>query len=333
MEPMEEEPNILTREELIYEKRLQTAQDYPIDKPCCDEDEVKIINTHGKLMNEVIHLPEGYKIILLAELGKCIRSGSYDKTKLRSIYSEGHTIFQNNDTIPKLTTKGSKWVKSLQSANSDISDGVNPTLYVGRDSQNPVVDIEGDSHYIPVNIPNIYLEFYGDNCDDWGGSKQLSCMVSCIKEGYEPSGEDSFCDKYYGKKITLFDLLKKEGKGTYVISTCLAIINYPPNIKETILTYFNSLKIIQNPHIKTRIQHIELLKHLKVFDDLSKLYTPKTLYGKVKKINNNKKSINLKRLQNKAKKIKLRITKTVRGKRIYKTIIELKNQIKKKIKN
>ena len=49
-------------------------------------------------------------------------------------------------------------------------------------------------------------------------------------------------------------------------------------------------------------------------------------------INNNKKSINLKRLQNKAKKIKLRITKTVRGKRVYKTIIELKNEINKKSK-
>ena len=69
------------------------------------------------------------------------------------------------------------------------------------------------------------------------------------------------------------------------------------------------------------------LQHLKLFDQFT--VTGRTLYGKAKKNNNNKKSINLKRLQNKAKKIKLRITKIVRGKRVYKTVKELKNQIKK----
>ena len=52
------------------------------------------------------------------------------------------------------------------------------------------------------------------------------------------------------------------------------------------------------------------------------------LFGKKK----NKLIPELKRLQKKAKKMKIRITKTIRGKRVYKTIKELKKELKKRIK-
>ena len=312
---------------VMHEERLQAVsqEDY---RQCCDSEAVTIITTHGTLMVEPIILPEGYKIILIAELGKCMNASVDHKKNLKYMYSKGHTIFENNDTIPILTPTGNKWVQSFQPINTDIVDSVSPTLYVGRNYQTqPIVDINGVEHYIPVNIPNIGLSFHGVGCNNWAGSGQKSCMISCVKKD-----EISICDKYYGQNITLLNLLRQEGKGTYIISTCLPLIHYSADDQQKVLNYFNSLKIIQNPVVRTRYQQNQLLEHLKLFDQFSVIGT--TLYGKAKKNNNNnnKKSINLKRLQNKAKKIKLRITKIVRGKRVYKTIIELKNEINKKSK-
>ena len=65
--------------------------------------------------------------------------------------------------------------------------------------------------------------------------------------------------------------------------------------------------------------------------DMRDLYDDQTLewpnnFGK------RNKSLELKRLQDKSKKLKIRITKKVRGKRVYKTVSELKRAIKLKLK-
>ena len=357
-----EEEDILSYEDIIHDERLKNKS-MQQEEPCC-YDSVKVITTHGSLLNDLISLPEGYKVIFIAKFGSCMRSTAINNTELKSIYAHGNSLFENGDTIPKLSEEGLKLISEQKNHNTSLKYSINPTLFIGGIPRR-FSDINGDVYSIPVNIPNVSLDFYGDNCSNWpGGWNNRSCMISCIIVGENPEGEDAVCDKYYGTKINLRELLEQEGPGTYVLSTCLGFnSSIEPLLSETLLNYLNYEQfILKNSGItKTRSQHKDLMEKLKSLKQYSDSNPSNSLdvkmndsfFGKIKskkikskrikskkikskkikskKIKSKSKvSLELKRLQKKAKKLKIRITKKVNGKRKYKTIKKIKKQLKQK---
>ena len=342
-----EEENILSYEDRINDyiinERLKNKSMHQ-EEQCCSSS-VRVITTHGSLLTDLISLPEGYKVIFIAKFGSCMRTSGMHNTELKSIYARGNSLFENGDTIPKLSEEGLKLISEQKTHNTSLKYSINPTLFIGG-TPTRFIDVNGNVYSIPVNIPNVSLQFYGDHCNNWGsGWNKKSCMISCIEDGENPEDEDAVCDKYYRTKINLRELLEQEGPGTYVLSTCLGFnSSIEPLLSETLLNYLNYEQfILKNSGItKTRSQHkdlMEKLKSLKQYSDINPANSLDLFFGKSKskkgksKIKSKSKvSLELKRLQNKAKKLKIRITKKVKGKRKYKTIKEIKKQLKLKNK-
>ena len=355
----DDEENIMSYEDKIHDKRLYNKNNQQ-DEKCCEDYSVKIITTHGALLNDIISLPQGYKVIFLADFGNCMASRSTDHTELKNIYARGNSLFEDDDTIPKLSKEGLDLIFNWQINNQALGFSVNPTLFIGGEPKQ-FSDINGNVYSIPVNIPNVSLDFYGENCNNWDGNYKQSCMISCIKYGENPEGEDAICDKYYGSQIKLRELLGQEGPGTYVLSTCLGGSIF----SEQLLNYLNyGQMILKNSGItKTRSQDKDLTEKLNFLKEYLEsnpansldVKMDDTFFGKSKKSKSKKSkskskkskskskkskskkskskvNLELKRLQKKAKKLKIRITKKVKGKRKYKTIKQLKNEIKIKLK-
>ena len=347
------------KQQEIHEKRLKNKEHQQREKKCCDDEEVKIIQTHGIMSNYTISLPEGYNVIFMADFGKGICGSLRNFNKLKELYANGHTLFKDNDTLPKYTEEGYQWIINLGFGIERQT--TSPTLFVGGEP-NKISDIDGKVYAINPSIPDVDFTFSGNNCNNWTKEGQsnkpinyskfdYTCYISCIGKDSNPYDEENRCDRYYENNVKLSQILQNEGPGTYIVYSCLG--SY---LSEDMLKYFNDYInyqqfILQYSGIaRTRSQHKELIDKLSFLQEYS-INNPSrsldsitnesddqmqiTSFGKKSKSKKSKikTGLELKRLQKKAKKLKIRITKKVRGKRKYKTIKELKKQLKKRIKN
>ena len=359
------------KQQEIHEKRLKNKEHQQSEINCCENDEVRIIQTHGIMSNYTISLPEGYNVIFMADFGKSICGSLRNFYKLKELYAKGHTLFKDNDTSPKYTEKGYQWFINLGFGIERQT--TSPTLFVGGEP-NKISDIDGKVYAINPSIPDVDFTFSGNNCNNWNKEGQsnkpinyskfdYTCYISCIGKYSNPHDEENRCDRYYENSVKLSQILQNEGPGTYIVYSCLG--SY---LSKDMLKYFNDYInyqqfILQYSGIaRTRSQHKNLINKLSFlqeysmnnpsrsldsitnesddqmqitsFGKKSKSRKSKSKSKKIKpKKSKSKSSLELKRLQKKAKKLKIRITKKVKGKRKYKTIKELNRQLKKRIKN
>ena len=362
--------------------REQQAQSL-IGKQCCGKDETKMIFAHGEMLDQVIQLPSGYTVIFLAKFGETIRGSIDSDNELMELYTDGNTLFDGNDTIPRLSQAGGEWVKDHEYL------GIQPLLFVGRDGQACV-----NGKPIDLLIPDINIQFFGSSCNNVNvdimnenEAKQIHtdkhhCYIKCVGD----QTENRTCDKYHGKTVRLKEILMNEGPGTYIVNTCLSskcisrevmgnsryalflmsqyqyYINeglIPEDLEQALKVFKYSYRLdINNKDkhpdcnefaLQGRCDHPDHSEYMHRYcpdscsiiqEYLTKLIgetfpmpedTNMMSYGtsyfgkkKTKKIN-----LELTRLQKKAKKLKIRITKKTKGKRIYKTITELKKNINK----
>ena len=361
------------KQQEIHEKRLKNKEHQQSEINCCENDEVRIIQTHGIMSNYTISLPEGYNVIFMADFGKSICGSLRNFDELKKLYANGHTLLKDNDTSPKYTEEGYQWIINLGFGIERQT--TSPTLFVGGEP-NKISDIDGKVYAINPSIPDVDFTFSGNNCNNWTKEGQsnkpinyskfdYTCYISCIGKDSNPYDEENRCDRYYENSVKLSQILQNEGPGTYIVYSCLG--SY---LSEDMLKYFNDYInyqqfILQYSGIaRTRSQHKDLINKLSFLQEYSmnnpsrsldamqinsfgkkskpkkskskkskskknksKKIKPKKSKTKKSKTKKSKVSLELKRLQKKAKKLKIRITKITRGKRKYKTIKELKKQL------
>tara|TARA_B110001452_G_scaffold267499_1_gene277687 strand:- start:6790 stop:7833 length:1044 start_codon:yes stop_codon:yes gene_type:complete len=239
----------------IIKKRIKQRSTYYINNeqkniPCCSENKIKIIQTHGFIDNtklpdldetmddtkkdsSLLHLKEGYKVILIAQYGETICLNLNNIEKLKNIYRSGSTLFKNQDTdTVNLTSQGNNWRNTMVLGKNQPID---IRLYIGG-----AIDLTGNS--VESFVPNVLLYFGGSNCDYMKTSMDgfpyvdYNCYIDCIEKDTK-IGDESRCNKYYYDDVTyskkneidivnsggiyLKELLEKEGKGTYIIISCL----------------------------------------------------------------------------------------------------------------
>ena len=351
---MDTEPNYWAeqydKQQEIHEKRLKNKERQQSEINCCENDEVRIIQTHGIMSNSTISLPKGYNVIFMAEFGKSICGSLRNFDELKKLYANGHTLFKDNDTSPKYTEEGYQWIINLGFGIERQT--TSPTLFVGGEP-NKISDIDGKVYAINPSIPDVDFTFSGNNCNNWTKEGQsnkpinyskfdYTCYISCIKKYSNPYNKENRCDRYYENSVKLSQILHNEGPGTYIVYSCLG--SY---LSEDMLKYFNDYINYQQFILKysektrTRSQHEDLINKLSFLQEYSINNPSRSLdamqinsFGKKSKSKKSKSkkskvSLELKRLQKKAKELKIRITKIIRGKRKYKTIKQLKRQLKK----
>ena len=186
-----------------------------------------------------------------------------------------------------------------------------------------------------------------------------------VKMSPNPYDEENRCDRYYENSVKLSQILQNEGPGTYIVYSCLGsylsedmlkYFNDYINYQQFILQYsgiartrsqhkdlINKLSFLQEYSMNNPSRSLDAMqinsfgkkskpkksksKKSKSKKNKSKKIKPKKSKTKKSKTKKSKVSLELKRLQKKAKKLKIRITKITRGKRKYKTIKELKKQL------
>jgi len=236
-------------------------------KNCCAESDVKLIFAHGHVdPKQNFELLEGYNVILLSTYGKEICVNLKFVKKLKQIYKEGKSIFENNDKNPFQYTSEGIQLSDLLKSTSDFR------LFIGGEQKVGGVNIQ-------PYIPNIKLEFGGSNCDNWGGQTDpakidYGCYIQCIdKENPAIDDDTAQCEKYFFSNdfdpvssydndhnklnkqgIYLQDLLLAEGKGTYILLSCLSY-NRELTIdeKERYYSMVNTVRSLQgSPAHRTR---------------------------------------------------------------------------------
>lgn len=275
-----------------YRKVLNT---YSQDEKCClDEDSVRYVVTHGAMLDQLVTLSEGYKIIFLAKFGNCILKRPLDEVKIKELYARGNTLFEENDTKPVLTDEGNKIINHFKRINEPKGHFIEPTLFVGG-QKTKFKDINGVEHNIPTEIPNVSFQFFGTLCNNT--DMPNSCMITCISKGENPYDVEANCDKYFNQTTDLLNILLNEGKGTYILETCLPY-NEPNEILLDYLKYSLIIKDLSNA--KTRSQHRRLLGAINTFENLTpeKIDMDVSSFGKKKPKSKNKKvNPELKRLR------------------------------------
>ena len=218
---------------LINEQINARMQKHLIQKDhsrCCNEHEVKFIQSHGGIDTEhdSIRLPEGYKVIIFSRFGRPLSTCIEEEETLKDLYRNGHTLFEENDNNPiRKTIEGWYWLIPRQRATMlwcgiGPEDVINPRLFVGG-------SVKIDGQEIFPTIPEISLDFDGNACENWGGDSttknDYNCFIDCISPGV-PASPDTRCEKYYMKKnVLLSDIMRAGGPGTYVVLACLSITN------------------------------------------------------------------------------------------------------------
>ena len=180
---------------------------------CCDSNEhdVKLITAHGCIFDPFV-LPKGVKLITLGYLG-CSIYDTHNLLKTRKIselYQRGHTIFENNDNNPDIMTKEAQLLlKDLK-------------IFELHKYYAPIgfkLNLEGEE-------VNNYKLFFGDSCktESYPDDPSMFCNIICINKSdgiYRNKCVDyvRFL-KNNEKEISLSDLIKINGKGTYIVSAC-----------------------------------------------------------------------------------------------------------------
>ena len=234
-------------------------------KNCCKESDIKLVYAHGNIHPQNnFELKKGYNVILLATYGQTICVNLPFINKLKSIYKNNKSIFENNDTDPfNYTSEGIR-------LSAILNHNCNFRLFIGGEYE--VADIK-----LPQIIPNIYLEFGGSNCDNWGNEMNTDkidygCYIQCINQNDMTDNNDDRCEKYFfsnnfeypidleesenihnKKGIYLEELLQNEGKGTYIVLCCMEYYR-PLTYDETdrYHTMVKTTRSIRSPAFRTR---------------------------------------------------------------------------------
>lgn len=193
---------------------------------CCNAEYVKFVKAHGgtttmmiddgsggigSILPERIIIPRNTYVITLGEPGvPSILNSHIDKT-IRDFYTQGNTLFEDNDKLKKLTPEG----EGFQSVfNRELGQG----------------EIYKFKNHIPgMSMNNIDLNFIkgsGHTCDD------NSCSIDCFDlkskkwiKNCRPKNRDRL-DSTDRIETKLSDLLEDQGEGVYIIRACRDFENF-----------------------------------------------------------------------------------------------------------
>ena len=181
---------------------------------CCDSDEhdVKIISAHGCIFNPFV-LPQGVKLITMGYLG-CLLYDTYNNLisrKISEFYENGNTIFANNDNNPDIINKETKSFLDNVFKKTNVSYFYSPYAFK--------LNLQGE-------LVNNYILHFGDKCNTKPNydNPSMFCNIICINKSdgkykNECVNHVKFL-KNETKEISLSDLIKINGKGTYIVSAC-----------------------------------------------------------------------------------------------------------------
>ena len=266
------------KEDEFIKERIEKRNDSQIYESCCKTTDTKLIFAHGYIEpTNNFELLDGYKVIILATYGESICFNLTFINKLKQVYKQGKSIFKDNDRNPlEYTSEGEQLC-------ADLNFMSNFRLFIG--GTHNICD-----NTIKTYIPNVSLRFGGDNCDNWGYQTDptkidYGCYIQCINdENKNEPDKLSRCEKYFfssnltesdyrntknSKGIFLEDLLTNEGKGTYILLSCLS---YGRNLtSDEKQRYASMVQASHSPHgsvaKRTRANICDIKKAQKTFED------------------------------------------------------------------
>ena len=216
---------------------LPIGLEYP-QEPTCNVSPLstKIIKAHGALTGEQFLIYEGVQIITLVKVGDACPLSEIVETNLTRFYERGYTLFTDNDTTNILTDKA-----------SDFLAWVNTKLPYGNTYQ--IRNHVGTASGLKVN--DSILSFIGAGCG------RAACSINCINKKIDTGkvtvvpnkipmwyGYKNISDRrdvvdikliYYPiERISLKELIEKEGPGTYILFACRTIEGLPEGVQRLV---------------------------------------------------------------------------------------------------
>lgn len=182
---------------------------------CCEEGNVIFVKAHGETLIERQHvegdessfsilpdrikIPDDRYVITVTVPGDSTPFDARVDETIRYLYEEGNTLFNGSDTTNTLTEKG-----------KDLED------YLNREMGTYGSMYKFKNHLPKSKMNNIVIDF---NLE--GNCNEISCSIDCFdknkREWYNLS-----C-RPYQTHTTLYDLLKDQGKGIYIIQVCRGV--------------------------------------------------------------------------------------------------------------
>jgi hypothetical protein len=220
--------------------------------------QVKVISAHGSIKKDTwLLIPEGVKIITFGAMGCSVR-GETDKSHLESIlelYLSGGSLFKEDDEREKEKTV------EMDEILAGFSDR---GKYIDKDEYNDAFNYEYKLHKENTIFPETTITFDGDGCSE--RYPDINCAIITFNKltcraltDVERVKEEiiHFIPDSVKTTIKLSDLIKKLGKGLYILFTCRVF-----DMVETVETLFKDRfyshldigrhklgrKIIESPH-------------------------------------------------------------------------------------
>ena len=162
----------------------------------------KIIRSHGSVIDDPFQIPENVNIITVTELGNTCPLSQKIDSRIFDFYSDGNTIFENNDNSNSLTENG----KLLQNSMTG--------------------SVLFKNHVGPCTVNNLMLDFKQSFCSKSIG---IPCAIDCItKKNDIISTKKDIIPKWHTKngyqnieKIKLSDFIMYNGYNcTYIVIAC-----------------------------------------------------------------------------------------------------------------
>lgn len=189
-----------------------------------DSNNIFLLKAHGAILPGQFFLPDNVKLITMADLGRALRiqnspsAPSFHRAceAIVSIYSNGNSLFKNNDQNPNAITEIADNL-----INKDARDDTE--LYRPGATQRLKLNLPGD-------LVNNQLLSFIEGCDDMPLYPDF-CGITVIKPS-EPDGHRvlttnclrhsryvNFDNRDIGY-VTLEDIIKINGPGTYISCAC-----------------------------------------------------------------------------------------------------------------
>lgn len=211
-------------------------------KCCYSSENIKFVRVHGSSLKQrnnktpyTFVIPDDTFVITVSQVGDSLNIDDSFKDAVFELYKKNHTLFLNNDTSLDLSVEGNKLMYRYSNMKHILEYNLRINLFMNRLTPEEIIEekrkIASVDNYnilfrnhIPGMIMNdISLFFDDERCID---NSDRSCSVFCLNKINKKEIECnpiSFSDKknYYEiGHILLSDLIRKEGKGVYIINTC-----------------------------------------------------------------------------------------------------------------